>query len=104
MVTLYSLTEAQTPLPSMATAMGVLCAGGPIGTAAGQLGAGLLGATPAFVIVPTAAALGRVDREHPHLQRPFSRRGRDLDPNRQQRRRRRHVCGRRYPLLDGEAP
>lgn len=58
MVTLYSLTEAQTPLPSMATAMGVLCAGGPIGTAAGQLGAGLLGATPAFVIVPTAAALG----------------------------------------------
>ncbi|MCO7191477.1 hypothetical protein [Pseudonocardia sp. McavD-2-B] len=62
MVTLYALTEAQTPLPAMATAMAVLCAGGPIGTAAGQFGAGLLtdmlGATPAFVIAPIAAALG----------------------------------------------
>lgn len=62
MVTLYSLAEAQTPLPAMATAMAVLCAGGPIGTAAGQFGAGLLtdkfGATPAFVIAPIVAALG----------------------------------------------
>ncbi len=62
MVTLYSLTEAQTPLPPMVTAMAVLCAGGPIGTAAGQLGAGLLadrlGAIPAFIIAPIAAALG----------------------------------------------
>nr|WP_168172150.1 MFS transporter [Pseudonocardia sp. AL041005-10] len=62
MVTLYSLTEAQTPLPAMATAMAVVCAGGPVGTAAGQFGAGLLadrlGATPAFVIAPIAAILG----------------------------------------------
>ncbi|KAA1027858.1 MFS transporter [Pseudonocardia sp. EV170527-09] len=62
MVTLYSLTEAQTPLPSMATAMAVLCAGGPIGTAAGQFGAGLIadrvGATSVFVIAPIAAAVG----------------------------------------------
>lgn len=64
MVTLYSLTEAQTALPTMVTAMAVLCAGGPVGTAAGQFVAGLLidahGATAAFVIAPVAAVVGLV--------------------------------------------
>ena len=62
MVTLYSLTEAQTALPAMATAMAVLSAGGPVGTAAGQYLAGLLvdvrGSTAAFVIAPLAAVVG----------------------------------------------
>ena len=62
MVTLYSLTEAQTALAAMATAMAVLCAGGPVGTAAGQFAAGLLvdahGPTAAFVIAPAAAIIG----------------------------------------------
>ena len=62
MVTLYSLIEAQTPLSAMATAMAVLCAGGPIGTAAGQFLAGLLvdahGPTTAFVLAPAAAGVG----------------------------------------------
>lgn len=62
MVTLYALTEDQTPLLAMATAMAVLCAGGPVGTAAGQFAAGLLadthGPTAAFAIAPVVAAVG----------------------------------------------
>lgn len=62
MVTLYALVEDQTPLPAMATAMAVLCAGGPVGAAAGQLAAGLLvdthGPSAAFALAPVGAAAG----------------------------------------------
>lgn len=62
MVTLYALVEDQTPLPAMATAMAVLCAGGPVGTAAAQFAAGVLvdthGPSAAFALAPVVAAAG----------------------------------------------
>ncbi|MGW1809874.1 hypothetical protein [Streptomyces sp. NPDC002078] len=40
MISLYALTERLAPAGRAATAMTVLCAGGPLGTAAGQATSG----------------------------------------------------------------
>ncbi|MER7379690.1 hypothetical protein [Streptomyces lanatus] len=61
MISLYALTERLTPPERAAVAMTVLCAGGPLGTAAGQAAAGVLVQThgldgPLLVALAVAAA------------------------------------------------
>ncbi|MGW4908690.1 MFS transporter [Streptomyces sp. NPDC004270] len=59
MITLYTLTERLAPAERAATAMTVLCAGGPLGTAAGQAVSGALaepyGTEGALLVALTAA-------------------------------------------------
>ncbi|WP_369200010.1 MFS transporter [Streptomyces sp. PU-14G] len=59
MICLYTLTEQLAPSSRAALAMTLLCAGGPLGTAAGQALAGSLaqrhGSTGAFAVAPLAA-------------------------------------------------
>ncbi|WP_203655270.1 MFS transporter [Actinocatenispora rupis] len=61
MTCLYALTEQLAPPSRATTAMTVLCAGGPLGTAAGQALAGVLaeryGAAGAFAAAPLAAGI-----------------------------------------------
>jgi predicted MFS family arabinose efflux permease len=60
MITLYTLTERIAPPDRTASAMTILCAGGPLGTAGGQALAGYLaqggGSSGAFLLAPIAAA------------------------------------------------
>ena len=60
MITLYTLTERIAPPDRTASAMTILCAGGPLGTAGGQVLAGYLaqgrGSGGAFLLAPIAAA------------------------------------------------
>lgn len=60
MITLYTLTERIAPPERTASAMTILCAGGPLGTAGGQALAGYLaqggGSSGAFLLAPIAAA------------------------------------------------
>ncbi|MEV0904225.1 MFS transporter [Streptomyces hokutonensis] len=59
MVSLYALTERLAPADRATVALTVLCAGGPLGTATGQVLAGCLadrhGAAGAFFVAPMAA-------------------------------------------------
>ncbi|WP_185149698.1 hypothetical protein [Streptomyces sp. Ag109_O5-1] len=59
MISLYALTERLAPAERAAVAMTVLCAGGPLGTAAGQAASGGLaqthGADGALLVTLTAA-------------------------------------------------
>jgi MFS family permease len=60
MISLYALTERLAPPHRVAAAMTVLCAGGPLGTAAGRAAAGHLadahGTAGAFLVAPVSAA------------------------------------------------
>lgn len=61
MITLYALTERLAPAERAATAMTVLCAGGPLGTAAGQAVSGALAepyGTEGPLLVALTAATG----------------------------------------------
>ena len=61
MITLYTLTERLAPPERTASAITILCAGGPLGTAGGQALAGFLaqggGSGDAFLLAPIAAAV-----------------------------------------------
>lgn len=61
MITLYTLTERLAPPERTASAITILCAGGPLGTATGQALAGYLaqrgGSGDAFLLAPIAAAM-----------------------------------------------
>jgi MFS family permease len=59
MISLYALTERLAPADRATVALTILCAGGPLGTATGQLLAGYLadghGSAGAFLVAPIAA-------------------------------------------------
>lgn len=59
MISLYALTERLAPADRATVAMTILCAGGPLGTAAGQALAGYLadrhGSAGSFLVAPIAA-------------------------------------------------
>ena len=61
MITLYTLTARLAPPERTASAITILCAGGPLGTAGGQALAGFLaqggGSSDAFLLAPIAAAV-----------------------------------------------
>jgi predicted MFS family arabinose efflux permease len=63
MISIYALTERLAPA-RVATAITVVCAGGPVGTAVGQTLAGALvdshGYRAAFLLTPVLAGLGVV--------------------------------------------
>lgn len=60
MISLYALTERLVPAHQAAAAMTILCAGGPLGTAAGRAVAGpladLSGSAGSFLVAPASAA------------------------------------------------
>ncbi|MBP2330645.1 MFS family permease [Kibdelosporangium banguiense] len=64
MICLYALTERIAPPAKAAVAMTILCAGGPLGTAAGRAAAGWLadrhGSAGAFAVAPIVAALALI--------------------------------------------
>ncbi|MFI6542717.1 MFS transporter [Streptomyces prunicolor] len=59
LISLYALTERLAPADRATVALTILCAGGPLGTATGQVVAGYLadrhGSTGAFLVAPVAA-------------------------------------------------
>lgn len=59
LISLYALTEQLAPADRATVALTILCAGGPLGTATGQVSAGYLadshGSAGAFLIAPVAA-------------------------------------------------